>query len=159
MANLDGTSYLALPTTPAGTEASELSVVSAGAFIPSVGVVFDQVAPLVTLLAPAEGELPGTRAEARYVPVTIRITDAHGLRSVMVVVSYVGDPHRYLAFDSELADNNGFVAEFVSSAAATSVVGNTQRDVTLLPVGGWAGDIEAIRAVAYDLGGNIEAST
>jgi hypothetical protein len=159
MATDSGTTYPALPTTPAGVANTEFSVESAAAFIPSVGTVFDVTAPIVTLLSPTEGELPGTRAEARFVPVTIRITDSNGLRSVMVVVSYVGDTHRYLAFDSELADNNGFVAEFVSSAAATSVVGTTQRDVTLLPVGGWPGDIEAIRAVAYDRGGNIEAST
>lgn len=150
---------------PARPEASQYGWSTNATLTPGTGGAEDIAPPVVVLVSPASsGVLPGaTRAAARRAPVTLRVTDDHpGLRAVLVLVQYVSDPHVYLAYDSEVAVNDGFTAEFVSSVAAvvrTPASGTAmQMDITLWPVGGWPGEVSSLRLVAYDRAGNLEAS-
>lgn len=159
MATIDGNTFLQIPG-PSTSSTPPGEVVHPGNLVPSVGDFGEEQPPVFTLVSPPEGVLPGTRAEARRTPITVRVTDNSGVRAAMILVRYVGDPHVYLAYDTSLAAvNEGFVAEFFSSDRGAVWTGTTQLDVTLLPVGGWPGDIEEIRGVAYDTSGNIEADT
>lgn len=158
MAAVDG-SPIALGLDPVQSGGTSTTAVSPGSPILSVGdEPTDLFPPVVTLLSPpAIGEFPGaSRAERRQVPVRVRIVDIlPGLRHVFVIVTYAGDPHVYVAYDSSQAAGDGFVAEFLSSKRDVVEVSDTDLEVQLWPSGGWPAD-PRIRVVAFDQAGNVE---
>lgn len=114
----------------------------------------DATAPVVTVVSPTPGVLPGTRAQARLQPITIDVTDVSpGLRSVMLLVSYAG-----IVGEDVVCRRNTFRAPYTGSV---SVITNGFRFVVNPPPGGWpiATENPDIRffVEAVDAAGNLES--
>lgn len=105
----------------------------------------DGVPPVITLLSPAEGELP-----SRATPVVIRVTDDRRVSLVSAKFTYDGNAQPMVAYDID-----GVAATFAGSSALVALA---QVDLSLRPMSGWEANV-VLRIAAIDAGGNITTAT
>ncbi len=117
--------------------------------LPSTGVTIDDTDPVVTIVSPTPGEIAGTVQEARNTPIVVEVTDsAPGLGRVHITLKYTHNIYTLAVWDGD-----GFLAPFNTADSFTTAITGGIR-FTILPTGGWAGDIEVLKVSASDLHGN-----
>lgn len=118
----------------------------------------DGVGPVVSDFTPEPGLLDPDLYTARYTPLVFNVSDADGIKGLVVSVWFDGEAQPWQAYD--LVD--GFWGLFASARAGVepstaTVTGDptmpTEVAFSLLPTGGWRRTIKAVIVVAWDVGG------
>lgn len=117
--------------------------------IPPGALPANAVAPTITNLAPT----PGTQLASRQTPITFDVADVDpGLRMVVITVRYVT-----IAGTHVVHDGTGFRYPFDSADSVRTGIGGGYH-YSVLPRGGWPGDIESLFVYAVDRAGNLEGA-
>jgi hypothetical protein len=105
--------------------------------------------PTITDISPT----PSTQLASRQTPIVLTVQDAApGLRLAVLTLRYTTIPGTFVVHDG-----TAFQYPF-DSATAQRVATATGYTYTLLPRGGWAGDIAQLFVYAVDSAGNMEGS-
>lgn len=107
----------------------------------------DAEPPTVTLVSPAEGLIPGSRAVASATPVVIEVRDASDVAITLVFVQSPDDVVPVLAFDGST-----FLGRLAGASTATPIP-DEGLDLELLETGGWHDAFE-ITVMTVDKAGN-----
>lgn len=133
------------PQTDAG---GTISCALAGPLVTTL-IIPDAEAPTITNVAPT----PGTELATRTTPVTFTVEDVDpGLRTVLITLRYANAPGTFVVHDGDV-----FRYPFDSSASVREAT-DDGYNFTVLPRGGWLGDIDELRVLAFDEAGNVGES-
>lgn len=114
----------------------------------------DGLGPVISLVAPPVGLLSEDRVTAIHTPVSFRLTDADGIKDVVITVLFEGANEPVVAFDDE-----GWRGRFAGNSTNSATPGSggpTTIDFVVFPAGGWRANIEALKINGLDIFGSKE---
>ena len=113
------------------------------------GVALDTLvgAPVISVVSPAPGQIPGSRGEAAATPIVFDVTDVSpDLQSVVLWLKFTRTLETFL-----IHDGTAFCAPFEVGSTRTAIANGYRFSVKV--TGGWSDDF-TLSVKAYDASGN-----
>lgn len=118
-----------------------------------IGVGLNASPPVIQNIYPTPGVLAGPRVRAKHTAISFEVIDSTpGLRLIVLSMKYANRAETLLVHNGST-----FVHPFNSVFSTRSAITGGYR-FSILPVNGWADDIEKLWVYALDQAGNMEGN-